>query len=82
MAEVPDIRKQEGHFIVVREYSHTDRQKLYKVMSRDFQRQEDASSWMGFLADVDEPVEGRKYLVVQVVEEQMSSKPKRRATND
>lgn len=80
MAEVPENRKQEERFIVVREYSHTDRQKLYKVMSRDFQREQDAESWMSFLANVDEPVEDRKYLVVQVVAEMMSAKPKRKKT--
>lgn len=76
MSTVPDTRKEDGKFIVVREYSHTDRRKLYKVLSRPMEDERAAVSWMNFMADMDEPSPGDKFMVVKVVAEVIGDKVK------
>lgn len=65
-------------FIVVREYSHTDRRKLYKVLSRPMEDEQIAVSWMKFMAEVDDPSPGNKFMVVKVVAEVVGDKVKKK----
>lgn len=78
MSAVPPDRQEQGQFLVVREYTHTDRKKLYKVLSRPMSSLPMAESWMNFMAEADEPSPGNKFMVVQVVAEVMGDKPPRK----
>lgn len=78
MSAVPTDRQEEGRFIVLREYTHTDRKKLYKVLSRPMADEATAIHWMEFMAGVDEPSPGNKFMVVKVVAEVISDKPPRK----
>jgi hypothetical protein len=78
VSAVPTDRQEEGLFVVLREYTHTDRKKLYKVLSRPMSDERTAISWMDFMASVDEPSPGNKFMVVKVVAEVMGDKPPRK----
>ena len=77
MSAVPNDRQEEGLFIVLREYTHTDRKKLYKVLSRPMSDEATAVLWMEFMVE-DEPSPGNKFMVVKVVAEVMGDKPPRK----
>ena len=77
MSDVPTDRQEEGRFLVVREYTHTDRKKLYKVLSRPMSDEATAVLWMEFMAE-DEPSPGNKFMVVKVVAEVVGDKPPRK----
>ena len=74
MSTVPPNRQEDGKFIVIREYTHTDKKKLYKVLSRPMDDETVAIHWMKFMAEIDEPSPGNKFMVVKVVAEVMGDK--------
>ena len=78
MSTVPADRQEEGRFLVVREYTHTDRKKLYKVLSRPMSDEATAIHWMEFMAEGDEPSPGNKFMVLQVIAEVVGDKPPRK----
>lgn len=59
-------------FVVVREYSWTDRRCLWKVLSRGFKEEREAIDWMDFMISEDSKKRRHKmrtYRVVQVLVE-------------
>jgi hypothetical protein len=54
----------ETDYYVCRTHSHTDRQQLWKVMSRPFRHKEDAEAWKEYVASFEKNKE-HKFFIIQ-----------------
>lgn len=60
----------EPRYIVVREYSsHTARNVLWKVLSREFSNKDSAESWLDFVKSEESHKGSRRYFIMEIVEE-------------